>query len=400
MTVRMNPIERVFRRSRSFSHLISENFNQDESQESSMISQEYQIYSHNDPLEFSEDQIHKFTPKSGTSGHAHSHTYCSTVHMNPVKRVISRSRSFSHLISAKSPQDVSLESSYSTDSLKDQPYRLTFKSEILALDQSHKNCSTVRMNPVKRVIRRSKSLSHLISGNSLDSWKNRTYELTYEGEISNNDHDSSHNDPLEVFKDQIDKVTHTSAVSVHDHSHVNPLQFCKDKIHKFTHKSGVSAHDHDNHRHKDPLEVGKDHIHEVAGHKSVSAHDHNHENPFDFIKDRIHKLTHKSGGSAHSVSHENPLQFCKDQIHKLTHKSGVSAHDHNHDPSHEYSLDFDEDQIHSLTHRPRIHSHPSTDPLGHMPYHGSYGSLVRSKKTTPMSPIIEGLDLDFPDFGK
>ena len=239
--------------------------------------------------------------------------------------------------------------------------------------------------------------------------------------VDRSDH-LSHETSFDSFKDQIQKLIHSHKhgdSSSHQH-HDNPREFLKDHIHKFGHKSDTPSHD----SHEKTLDFLKDQLHKITHRHTSEAGDsaHSHERAWEFLKEHIHKIAHigtpLSPNSSHEVDtqgslheetiskhfkhassdhgHESPLHFVRDQLFKLTHHHETSSASH----SHKNSSELHKDWLHRLTHRSLTDANLSSDPLGLavMPYHGSYGSLIRNKKSAPMSPIIEGLDLDFPDF--
>ena len=278
------------------------------------------------------------------------------------------------------------------------------------------------MEPVPKPSRRRRSLTHpsvqLSTEDTHASSLANSRAPFDKSPVNRSDH-FSHETTLDSFKDQ--KMIHSHK---HDgpsghHHHENPWEFLKDHLHKFGHKSDTSSLD----SHEKTLDFLKDQLHKLT-HRHSEAGDspHSHENAWEFLKEHVQKIAHKgehlSSNRSHVVDtpgtyhkelisehikrassdhgHESPLHFVKDQIFKLTHHYESSGTSH----SHENSSEFRKDWLHGLTHRSLTDVKLSSDPLGLavMPYHGSYGSLIRNKKSAPMSPIIEGLDLDFPDF--
>ena len=176
------------------------------------------------------------------------------------------------------------------------------------------------------------------------------------------------------------------------------LHSCKDQGLKITRirKSSVSTYDHS---HDGSGDVFEDPMQKPFHKTGTPTPEESHESPLEFCRNTIHRLTHKSGTS-NTDHHDGPLEFCKDQIHRLTQKRRISAHEQTPDDP----LENCKDRINRLIERSRVdhHSQPLTESLlKHVfMYHGSYGSPIGCKKIKPLSPTIEGLDLDFSDFGK
>ena len=291
------------------------------------------------------------------------------------------------------------------------------------------------MEPVPKPSRRRRSLTHPSVQLSNEDTQTSSSENSRAPVDRISDH-LSHETSLDSIKDQIQKMIHShkhSGSSSHHH-HENPWEFLKDHIHKFGHKSDTSSHD----SHEKTLDFLKDQLHKLTHYRHSEAGDsphtlhklthrhseagdspHSHENAWEFLKEHVQKIAHKgehlspnsslevdTPGTYHkemisdhikrASSDLGPLHFVRDQIFKLTHHYESSGTSH----SHANSSEFRNDWLHRITRRSLTDVKLSSDPLGLavMPYHGSYGSLIRNKKSAPMSPIIEGLDLDFPDF--
>lgn len=281
------------------------------------------------------------------------------------------------------------------------------------------------MDPVPQPSRRRRSLTHP-STHTEDLVHGITSERVRDPlrvPVNRSDR-SSQETTLDSIKDHIQKMIHSNrhgGLTSHYH-HGNTWEFFRDHIHKLGHKSDISSH-HDSH--EKTFDLLKDQFHKLT-HRHGEPGDStcSHESAWEFLKEHVQKIAHKGSSLSPQSSDEidapryslgemaskplkrassdhgqdSPLDFRRDRILKLTnhHDSLDISH------SHENRSEFRKDGLYRLTHRSLTETHLSSDPLGAavMPYHGSYGSLIRTRKSAPMSPIIEGLDLDFPDYSR